>query len=191
MTQQFAVPDDSLPHNPRYSDADPNARRIVAYGLRNPFRIAIRPGTREVWVGDVGWSETEEINRIDLAVGGPANFGWPCYEGPIPQGGYQAAALSACTSLYAEGSARPPYWSYQHSGPVVAGESCPIGTSSISGLAFYTSGTYPTALNGALFFTDWARHCIWAMLPGATGQPDPARIITFASGLSGGAVHLE
>ena len=36
----------------------------MAYGLRNPFRFAIRPGTREVWLGDVGWNTTEEINRI-------------------------------------------------------------------------------------------------------------------------------
>ena len=28
---------------------------IVAYGLRNPFRFAVRPGTNELWVGDVGW----------------------------------------------------------------------------------------------------------------------------------------
>ena len=35
----------------------PNARRIVAYGLRNPFRFTIRPGTSEIWVGDVGWDD--------------------------------------------------------------------------------------------------------------------------------------
>ena len=33
-----------LPDNPMASSADPNARRIVAYGLRNPFRITTRPG---------------------------------------------------------------------------------------------------------------------------------------------------
>ncbi len=43
---------------------DPNARRIVGYGLRNPFRITTRPGTNEVWIGDVGWSDWEEINRL-------------------------------------------------------------------------------------------------------------------------------
>jgi glucose/arabinose dehydrogenase len=182
---------DALPDNPRYGDADANARRIVAYGLRNPFRLATRPGTREVWVGDVGWNETEEINRVDLAVGGPPNFGWPCYEGVVPQAGYQAAGLATCASLYVEGSARPPYFSYQHTAQVVPGETCPIGTSSISGLAFYTSGNYPTALHGALFFTDWARHCIWAMLTGTNGLPDPTKVVTFASGLTGGAVHLE
>ena len=44
--------------------ADANARRIIAYGLRNPFRFTIRPGTSELWVGDVGWNDWEEINRI-------------------------------------------------------------------------------------------------------------------------------
>ena len=49
---------------------DLNARRIVAYGFRNPFRIAIRPGTGELWVGDVGWGQHEEINRLPAIVPG-------------------------------------------------------------------------------------------------------------------------
>ena len=53
-----------LPDNPMASSADANARRIVANGLRNPFRITTRPGTNEVWIGDVGWNEWEEINRL-------------------------------------------------------------------------------------------------------------------------------
>ena len=45
-------------HSPRtrwLRSSDANARRIIAYGLRNPFRFAFRPGTNEIWVGDVGW----------------------------------------------------------------------------------------------------------------------------------------
>src|SRR5438132_1463576 len=42
-----------VPGNPFYSSPDANARRIVAYGLRNPFRFTQRPGTDELWVGDV------------------------------------------------------------------------------------------------------------------------------------------
>ena len=53
-----------LPDNPLASSTDANARRIVAYGLRNPFRINVRPGTNEVWAGDVGWSTWEEVNRL-------------------------------------------------------------------------------------------------------------------------------
>ena len=29
--------------------------RIVGYGLRNPFRFATRPGTNDLWIGNVGW----------------------------------------------------------------------------------------------------------------------------------------
>ena len=53
-----------LPDNPLADSTDANARRIVAYGLRNPFRLAVRPGTDEVWIGDVGWNTWEEINRV-------------------------------------------------------------------------------------------------------------------------------
>ena len=41
--------------NPAIGNADPNRRRIVAYGFRNPFRFTFRPGTGEIWSGDVGW----------------------------------------------------------------------------------------------------------------------------------------
>ena len=51
----------------------PNARRILAYGLRNPFRFTFRPGTNELWIGDVGWNTWEEINRIADPTGGAAD----------------------------------------------------------------------------------------------------------------------
>src|SRR5262249_1036098 len=50
--------------NPLHASADANARRIVAYGLRNPFRFTMRPGTNEAWIGDVGWGAYEEIDRV-------------------------------------------------------------------------------------------------------------------------------
>ena len=81
-----------LPDNPFASSPDPNARRIVAYGLRNPFRFTQRPGTDELWIGDVGWNTWEEIDRLSSPTDSASrNFGWPCYEGDGPQGGYQSA----------------------------------------------------------------------------------------------------
>ena len=47
---------DALPTNPNFGSSSPNARRIIAYGLRNPFRFAISPDD-ELWVGDVGWTQ--------------------------------------------------------------------------------------------------------------------------------------
>ena len=65
---------------------DANARRIVAYGFRNPFRFTIRPGTNELWIGDVGWTRLggdRPHRRPDWPPRSP-NFGWPCYEGQRP-----------------------------------------------------------------------------------------------------------
>ena len=89
--------------NPLIGSSDANARRIVAHGLRNPFRLTIRPGTNEVWIGDVGWNTWEEINRITNPTAGVTNFGWPCYEGAANQSGYDGANLSLCENLYAAG----------------------------------------------------------------------------------------
>jgi glucose/arabinose dehydrogenase/PKD repeat protein len=172
----------AMPGNPFFSSANANARRIVAYGMRNEFRFAFRPGTNELWAGDVGWNTWEEINRIPNATDNVAeNFGWPCYEGAARQSGYDSANLTVCESLYPTGQTAP-YYTYNHSASVAAGDGCPTGGSSISGIAFETTGNYPATYDGALFFSDSSRGCIWAMRKGANGQPDPANIVPFVTG---------
>lgn len=173
--------------NPLSASTDLNARRIVGYGFRNPFRFTFRPGTTELWVGDVGWNTWEEINRIPNPLTTPVrNFGWPCYEGGGRQAGYDALNLNICETLYAEpGGSTPPYYTYSHSQKVVAGETCPSGSSSISGLAFKQGGTYPAEYQGALFFADYSRKCIWVMFAGANGLPDPATRTTFVADAAG------
>src|SRR5919112_2495464 len=173
----------ALPDNPLAGNADPNARRIIAYGLRNPFRFTTRPGTNELWVGDVGWGTWEEVDRItnptDASV---ENFGWPCYEGNARQPGYDDANLNICENLYAQPNAvTAPVLAYNHSTPV-AGESCATSNgSSISGMAFYKGGPYPSEYDDALFFADHSRRCIWAMPKGANGLPDPGQVKPFVT----------
>jgi glucose/arabinose dehydrogenase len=173
----------ALPDNPLALNPDPNARRIIAYGLRNPFRITVRPGTNDVWFGDVGWNTWEEINRIPNPTDATVeNFGWPCYEGAGRQGGYDSANLNICETLYGEaGAVTGPVYTYNHSAQVVPGETCPTGSSSTAGVAFYNGGNYPTQYNGALFFADYSRDCIWVMFAGADGLPDPANRATFVA----------
>ncbi len=162
--------------NPFAGSSDANARRIIAYGLRNPFRITTRPGTNELWVGDVGWSIWEEINRIPNATDGVAeNFGWPCYEGNGRQGGYDAPNLTLCETLYSAGSATSPVFTYHHGNAVVSGEDCSRSAgSAITGMAFYprSGGPFPAAYRGALFFADHNRNCIWYLPEGGNGQPN-------------------
>ena len=183
-----------LPNNPLAASADANARRIIAYGLRNPFRFTVRPGTDELWLGDVGWNDWEEINRIlnptDAMV---ENFGWPCYEGNSRQSGYDAANLSICENLYGQpGADTKPHHAYHHNNKVVATDACPTGSSSIAGLEFEfnSASTYPAEYDDALFFADYSRDCIWVMRKGADGHPAPGLIRPFVEAAAN-PVNLE
>lgn len=183
----------ALPDNPLWGGAVPDDDRVVAYGLRNPFRIAVRPGTGELWIGDVGWNETEEINRLaDPTALQPRNFGWPCYEGVDQQGAYGSVRFGICDALYAQPADTKPFFSYLHDEQPGGGDDCPGPSSSIAGLAFYTGGTYPASYGDTLFFADYSRACIWTLTAGGDGLPDPASAQTFAShvGISG-PVALE
>jgi glucose/arabinose dehydrogenase len=172
--------------NPFASSSDVNAQRIVAYGLRNPFRITFRPGTSELWVGDVGWNDWEEINRIPDASDATAeDFGWPCYEGTGRQPGYDNQNLPICETLYGQPNAiTPPFFTYKHSDHVITGDACPIGGSSVAGLAFApaSGGPYPAEYAGTLFFSDYTRRCIWAMEKGGNLTPSPSNIKAFVIG---------
>ncbi|MFI6321270.1 LamG-like jellyroll fold domain-containing protein [Nonomuraea sp. NPDC050556] len=175
----------AAPDNPNAGSSDANAARIIAYGQRNPFRFTIRPGTSEVWAGEVGWSTYEEINRIAAPTGPVNNFGWPCYEGPNKQSGYDNLNLTLCENLYAAGASAitQPYFSWNHSSKPWPGDPCPSGGSSSSGVAFYNGGPYPDSYDGSMFFSDYSRQCIWVMTKGANGLPDPATVTTFDSGV--------
>lgn len=177
----------AAPGNPLSASTDVNARRIVADGLRNPYRIGIRPGTSEVWAGDVGWTKWEEINRVVNPTVGPTNFGWPCYEGAAKQSGYDGANLTICEDLYTDAGQTAPFYTYDHAAKVVTGETCPTGSSSVGGVAFApaSGGSYPSAYQGALFFSDYSRDCVWAILPAAPGGlPVASNRQTFAAAAS-------
>jgi hypothetical protein len=60
-----------------YTDA--RAHLVWAYGFRNPWSFHIDPVTGDLFIGDVGASEYEEI---DWAREPGLNFGWAWYEGP-------------------------------------------------------------------------------------------------------------
>ena len=155
----------ALPSNPLYGGV-PDDDRIIAFGLRNPFRFNFRPGTSEIWIADVGWDTTEEINRIANASDAIVeNFGWPCYEGAAQAPGY--STLPLCAGLYSSaasvGVVTGPYFAYQHGAP--PGPPCnDCSGASITGVTFYSGTSYPEAYRGSLFFSDYARRQIWTML---------------------------
>jgi glucose/arabinose dehydrogenase len=69
---QYGIPAD----NPFVGQPDA-VEEIYAYGLRNPFRISFDWATGELYAGNVGQNDLEEVERI--VSGG--NYGWPVREG--------------------------------------------------------------------------------------------------------------
>ena len=187
---------EGAPDNPLASSGlSENARRVIAYGLRNPFRFTERPGTGEIWVGDVGWNTWEEVNRIPaLPTDGSAtlvNFGWPCFEGRAHTADYSSSNLPICEAMYANGDTggrtpwTPPWYTYVHT-----------AKSDITGLAFYTGTSYPAEYANSLFFADNSRTVIFNVPyvdTGGDGVPDPPAdnaATAFYGGFAATAVQL-
>ena len=176
-----------LPDNPLAASADPNARRIVAYGMRNPFRLAVRPGhrrgvDRRRGLGHLGGDQPDPEPRPPRWI----NFGWPCYEGAGRQSGYDGANLNICENLYAAGpgAVQAPLLRLEPQRAGRARRNLPDRqlVRRRHRIRADKRRNYPSEYHGALFFADYSRDCIWAMLPDANGVPDPARIRTFAAG---------
>ncbi len=76
----YRIPDD----NP-FVDV-PGARgEIWALGLRNPWRMSFDRHTGDLYVGDVGQANWEEVDVVPAGVGG-LDFGWPRMEGAMCRG---------------------------------------------------------------------------------------------------------
>jgi PKD repeat protein len=187
------------PTNPLSSSSDINERRMIGYGLRDSARLAVRPGTSEIWVTDRGGGYWEEFMRVQTPVAAVQNYGYPCYEGGIDPSGNpytrirpasDAMNLDICENLYRAGNQTvAPYWAYDHELPVVPGENCtkdsngsPAG-SLLTGVSFYpvSGGNFPAPYRGALFFSDRLRDCIYALLPGSDGLPQRGNVVLFAA----------
>jgi glucose/arabinose dehydrogenase len=54
---------------------------IWMYGLRNPWRFSFDRANRDVWIGDVGQGDWEEIDYTPLANAAGSNWGWSLREG--------------------------------------------------------------------------------------------------------------
>lgn len=72
----YDIPED----NPWATGADGARPEIWLTGLRNPWRMRFDRATGDLWIGDVGQGEWEEIDVARNGIGG-LDFGWATMEG--------------------------------------------------------------------------------------------------------------
>lgn len=174
-------PLDGSPAAGNPNPAPGNAGRIVAYGLRNPFRFALRPGADEVWIADVGWVRNEEIDVARL--GAVRDFGWPCFEGNSRQPRYAKLRNPICLGLNPKTDIADPFFTYRHGASVLPGDGCDdTDAAAISGIEFDRGPHFPFPYDGALLFADYVRGCIWSIGPGRFGRPGLRGLGVFETG---------
>ncbi|HYN89906.1 MAG TPA: PQQ-dependent sugar dehydrogenase, partial [Ardenticatenaceae bacterium] len=129
-------------------------REIFAIGLRNPFRIAFRPGTNEFFINDVGKQKYEEIN---LGAAG-ADYGWSRREGPCPYD-------TDCTPSGLVPPNDPIFWYHHDEDPNPIFHGC----FAITGADFVPAGAWPAGYQGDYIFGDFTCGKIWRLEPKSGG----------------------
>ena len=93
---------------------------IFAWGLRNPWRWSFDSMTGQLWAGDVGQGDWEEVDRINLG----ENYGWVIREGAhcYPPGSQcSAAGLTDPVTEYDDSQGNSITGGYVYHGSAIAG----------------------------------------------------------------------
>ena len=77
-----------------------SAPEIVALGLRNPWRYSFDRLTGDLYIGDVGQGDVEEVDYTPRSSAGLENYGWDVYEGSQPLRGEGAGPGELVYPIY-------------------------------------------------------------------------------------------
>jgi glucose/arabinose dehydrogenase len=130
----YGIPTD----NPYIDNKEGFREEIFAYGLRNPWRFSFDAKTGQLWAGDVGQNEFEEIDIITKG----GNYGWRLKEGERCYN-----PRKDCEN----GNLIEPIHQYPRSDGV-----------SVTG-GFVYRGSHAPLLQGKYIFADYSNGNIWAL----------------------------
>jgi glucose/arabinose dehydrogenase len=141
----------------RSQTTNPNgAWKVVALGLRNPWRFSFDRANGDLWIGEVGQDQWEEVDYRPLAkLDRLANYGWSRYEGDV--------VFDAAHHYTSAGDKVFPELVYSH------GQGC-----SVTGGYVYRGPSSPAA-RGRYFYGDYCSGSIWSF-PVHNGRAGPPRI---------------
>lgn len=132
----YAIP----PDNPFVASAD-TLPEIWAFGLRNPYRWSFDRLTGDLYIGDVGQGEWEEIDFEPASSPGGLNYGWH-----IMEGNHCFEPPTDCDST----GLVLPVLEYDH----------PTGFSIIGGYVY--RGSAIPAIAGHYFLADYVTDLVWS-----------------------------
>jgi uncharacterized repeat protein (TIGR03806 family) len=128
---------------------------IYAYGFRNPWRWSFDRENGDLWVGDVGQGEWEEVDQVTLG----GNYGWRCREGAHD---FNTGGTPGCST----GTLIDPIAEYNHM----------FGIAVTGGYVY--RGTQNTSLLGRYLFGDFGSGRIWAWIAeNATLPREPTQLL--------------
>jgi len=129
----YGIPAD----NPFSGNQTGDREEIFAYGLRNPWRMSFDSQTGQLWVGDVGQNQFEEISIVENG----GNYGWKIMEAD------DCFQSSNCD----QDGLIAPYFGYSHGN----------GDGSITGGYVYRGSI--NMLAGKYIYADYTSGRIWAL----------------------------
>ena len=121
---------------------------IWAYGLRNPWRFSFDRSTGDLYIGDVGQNQWEEIDYLPAGSPGGTNFGWRYFEGNHSNVGTPPAGFRWV----------PPVAEYNHS------EGC-----AVMGGVVYRGVNLPE-WQGVYLYGDYCSGRVWGLLKNPDGS---------------------
>ena len=143
-----------IPADNPFADGVDGLPEIYAYGLRNPWRWSFDRVTGELWLGDVGQNEREEINIIENG----GNYGWPIMEG------IECFNTDSCD----QSGLTLPVADYTHA----ATDGC-----SVTGGFVYRGQQFPE-FYGHYFYGDYCSGKIYSLLPTGSGYQQEEKLDT-------------
>jgi glucose/arabinose dehydrogenase len=130
---------------------NPFENEIWAYGLRNPWRISFDSLTSDLYIGDVGQNQWEEIDFVAAGTPGGMNFGWNYLEGTHP---YEGSPPQNAQLV-------PPVAEYDHS------QGC-----SVTGGYVYRG--MMSQWNGIYLYGDYCTGTVWGLIRSGEGWQNQA-----------------
>ena len=121
---------------------NPFGNEVWAYGLRNPWRISFDRSSGDLWIGDVGQGDWEEVDYLPAGSRGGANFGWSIMEGNHGYDGQVQPGLLLPVAEY--------------------GHADTLGGCSVTGGYVYRGGM--PEWNGIYLYGDYCKGHVWGLM---------------------------